>query len=539
MFSRTLFVLLGIAFVCAGCATTGDLGDKRQAESLLNQGYTLYRQGDTQRAVRAWLAAVEKDPALYKAHYNLGTLYQETNRPEQAYKEHSKALEIEPDFVPALVNRGLLAAEQGQTEQALADLTRARQLRPNSASILFNLGRLKAKQGKDSQAADLFSKALDKAPNMSPAFNNLGIIHLERGNYAQAASSFKRAIESSENNADYYFNRAVARERQGDLKGAFSDYTRVIEKDPDHASAYYNRGLLRIHRGREDSGCLDLSVACDLGLCNGLRTLMAKGQCQEAAAKHDIELKDDESDALGRVRQPARALWPAEPGDGQDQERMPPRKPAKTEADKAASESPQRPKAAQPKAIDEPLKPSAGSGSSTEPARAGRDQAQASADSLTKADQPEPAADRSKAVSMEPEAEPAQEDTSLPPGAKAAYQASLEVLLEDKDPLRSRGMLQGFIRRHPQSDLLPNAQYWLGETYYVRKEYRRSIQSFQEVLDRFPRHHKAPDALLKIGLARYSLGQKQAARQALQRIIQEHASSRAAQVAQRKLRSLF
>ena len=52
-----------------------------------------------------------------------------------------------------------------------------------------------------------------------------------------------------------------------------------------------------------------------------------------------------------------------------------------------------------------------------------------------------------------------------------------------------------------------NAQYWLGETYYVRGQFREAAVTFAEGFQRYPDSPKAPDNLLKLGKSLAALGQ--------------------------------
>jgi len=60
---------------------------------------------------------------------------------------------------------------------------------------------------------------------------------------------------------------------------------------------------------------------------------------------------------------------------------------------------------------------------------------------------------------------------------------------------------------YPDSSLADNAQYWLGEAYYVNKSFPEAQASFQRVVDRYPQSRKRPDALLKIGFCQYEAKQ--------------------------------
>ncbi|HYH37664.1 MAG TPA: tol-pal system protein YbgF [Azospirillum sp.] len=65
-----------------------------------------------------------------------------------------------------------------------------------------------------------------------------------------------------------------------------------------------------------------------------------------------------------------------------------------------------------------------------------------------------------------------------------------------------------FIAKNKTHNLTGSAQYWLGETYYVRNRFGEAAASFGEVLQKYPKGNKAPDALLKLGLSLSSLNKK-------------------------------
>jgi tol-pal system protein YbgF len=68
--------------------------------------------------------------------------------------------------------------------------------------------------------------------------------------------------------------------------------------------------------------------------------------------------------------------------------------------------------------------------------------------------------------------------------------------------------LRAFIQRYPNDPLAGNAQYWLGETYYVRKDYNAAAAAFAESYRKYPQGAKGPDSLLKLGMSLAEVGQK-------------------------------
>jgi tol-pal system protein YbgF len=65
-------------------------------------------------------------------------------------------------------------------------------------------------------------------------------------------------------------------------------------------------------------------------------------------------------------------------------------------------------------------------------------------------------------------------------------------------------LVQGF----PSHKLAGNAQYWLGETYYVRRQFKQAAQAFLVGYTTYAESKKAPDSLLKLGMTLTALGEK-------------------------------
>jgi tol-pal system protein YbgF len=78
--------------------------------------------------------------------------------------------------------------------------------------------------------------------------------------------------------------------------------------------------------------------------------------------------------------------------------------------------------------------------------------------------------------------------------------------------------LKSFIEQHPGDALAGNAQYWLGETYYVRNDFKSAAVAFAEGYQKYPDSQKAPDNLLKLAMALGQQGQKENACVALRQL---------------------
>jgi tol-pal system protein YbgF len=72
-------------------------------------------------------------------------------------------------------------------------------------------------------------------------------------------------------------------------------------------------------------------------------------------------------------------------------------------------------------------------------------------------------------------------------------------LLRDANYQAAEHALRDFVARYPNSRLSSNAQYWLGETFFVRGRYQAAAAAFAEGYQKYPKGPKAADDLLKLG----------------------------------------
>jgi len=81
-------------------------------------------------------------------------------------------------------------------------------------------------------------------------------------------------------------------------------------------------------------------------------------------------------------------------------------------------------------------------------------------------------------------------------------------LLARQDYPSAEAAFREFVSAHPSDRLAGNAQYWLGETYYVRNDMTKAAQTFLEGVKKYPDGPKAADTMLKLGMALTAINQK-------------------------------
>lgn len=116
------------------------------------------------------------------------------------------------------------------------------------------------------------------------------------------------------------------------------------------------------------------------------------------------------------------------------------------------------------------------------------------------------------------------------------YQKARGLLLSN-DIDNAADLFSTFAKAHPDHSLADNALYWLGECHYTKGRYDQSILVFKDLVAKYPKAEKVPDALLKTGYAYLSQDDVNRASHFLKKVIKKYPFSPAAEKAQEKLRT--
>ena len=108
-----------------------------------------------------------------------------------------------------------------------------------------------------------------------------------------------------------------------------------------------------------------------------------------------------------------------------------------------------------------------------------------------------------------PETPPPQSAT--PQGSSKEQYATAFALMQKANYAAAGAAFSDFLSRYPDDPLADNARYWLGESYYARGDYPRAAETFFEAYEKNKTGPKAPDTLLKLGMALGNLDKKKEA----------------------------
>ena len=87
---------------------------------------------------------------------------------------------------------------------------------------------------------------------------------------------------------------------------------------------------------------------------------------------------------------------------------------------------------------------------------------------------------------------------------------------------------KSFIENYPTSKLLPSSHYWIGNSYYAMRDFKRAIYVQQELVKDFPDSAKVPDAMLNIASSQKEINYTTASQKTLKDLIAKYPISEAA-----------
>ncbi len=119
----------------------------------------------------------------------------------------------------------------------------------------------------------------------------------------------------------------------------------------------------------------------------------------------------------------------------------------------------------------------------------------------------------------------------------AHYQNAFDLL---KQSLYDRSItaFREFLALYPDSEYADNAQFWLGEVYFVNNLFDQALVEYDALLQNYPESPKLAQAKLKAGFCQHELGMIEPAKQQLEELIQLYPDTTAARLAEERLKEI-
>jgi type IV pilus biogenesis/stability protein PilW len=225
----------------------------------------IYRElGRTEEAVALYKKAMEIDPKFAEAYNDLGLAYVDIGRYEDAVALFKKAIEIEPTFAEAYNDLGLAYGALGKYEEAAREIKRAIEIKPAYAEAYSNLGSMYYDRGDKEEAMRLFKKAIGLNPYLADVYNNLGLTYSAFGKPQEAIASYEKAVELNPTYADAHNNLGLVYLQIGKREEAIAHFKKAIESDGHYAHAYNNLGGAYYDMGRKEEAIASYKRAIEI-----------------------------------------------------------------------------------------------------------------------------------------------------------------------------------------------------------------------------------------------------------------------------------
>jgi len=124
-----------------------------------------------------------------------------------------------------------------------------------------------------------------------------------------------------------------------------------------------------------------------------------------------------------------------------------------------------------------------------------------------------------------------------PSGPQVSYAEAFRVFKSGRYG-EARGKFQNFIKQFPDLTLGNNAQFWIGESYYMEGSIEKAVLEYEKVIKNYPKGDMVPHALLKQGLGLLKLGDETGAKIVLKKLIDDYPETHQGRIAKTKLGTL-
>jgi tetratricopeptide (TPR) repeat protein/S1-C subfamily serine protease len=231
-----------------------------KGKQWLTYGIQLWRNGNTEDAIKAMENAVKKDPNSWESYYNIAFIWSLQKKYDLALNAINTAIREQPTFYRSYLLNGFIFRELKEYENGVAALNQgivAAEEAKEKDFLLYQVrGELFGELKKYQEAIDDYTQAITINPQFALAYNNRGNAKSDLGDKKGAIKDYTQAITINPKYADAYYNRGNAKDDLGDKKGAIDDYTQAITINPQYPLAYYNRGNAKDDLG-DKKGAID------------------------------------------------------------------------------------------------------------------------------------------------------------------------------------------------------------------------------------------------------------------------------------------
>ncbi|KYR02718.1 glycosyltransferase [Tieghemostelium lacteum] len=180
------------------------------AIALNDYGTKVKLMGDLKKSIQIYKKSLSFNYKHSETYYNLGVVYAENRKFEQAIYNYELAIHFNPSYTEALNNLGVIFKESDNLERALQYYNQALISRLNFPQSLNNIGVIYTMNGKMKLAKEHLKNAIKHCPDYAEAYNNMGVIYRDIGKIEKSIQSYESCVKLSPSTMNAPQNKLLA-----------------------------------------------------------------------------------------------------------------------------------------------------------------------------------------------------------------------------------------------------------------------------------------------------------------------------------------
>jgi tetratricopeptide (TPR) repeat protein len=248
---------------------------------------------------RKFKAALEADPNLAEADYNLGVVAERQGKKDEAKGWYQSALKKKPSLRQASENLAIMAQNAGDIPGAVALYQDVLKRYPDDAASRARLAEIYRQTSDHDKAMEFARAALMRDPQNTTALKVMMRSYLDRKQLAMAKLVALRAMKIDDNDPELHHTVGLLLQQEGDADGAMLEFKRALEVRGDYLPSHILLAQMALasenYPGAEahlrkilQAGGNNAAAHVDLGVA-----LKGQGQYDKAMQEYDEAEKID------------------------------------------------------------------------------------------------------------------------------------------------------------------------------------------------------------------------------------------------------
>lgn len=197
------------------------------------------RLGDEEKSLDYISRQIEIKGSEY-SYIHRGIMYASKGLFNEALSDYNEALRIKPESKYAYNNIGCLYKDNEKQQEAIDYYVKAIELDTDNSFVnsYNNIADCFIDLKDYDKAFEYYNLGMNVMPQQDSLYSNKGLLLKKIGRYNEAIEEFKKAIELDDKNTEYLENIAETYEFIGCVDRAYNYYLKIVELNPSHSQVY-------------------------------------------------------------------------------------------------------------------------------------------------------------------------------------------------------------------------------------------------------------------------------------------------------------